>query len=302
LTTRLITAGELMQAPTAIDWNTLAEDAGSADARQALEQGFLIDSVSSWVGEYCGMPLGLHASSQTEQAPIDRAGKFPAKALVDGDGNLHFWADTLPVVSVTSGQWAYLTTNMAYTPIVPGAALPNVSGASWVLWGKYPHQREIEIFDQNYEALKHQRAIVQLTYVSGWANAQVVNGTYAAGSNVVFVVDSTLGMTVGQTLYLFDNAVSETVTVVSIGDATHVTVANTANTHTVTSASAVTLSAIPYEVKLATIWACAGLARVRGSQAYEMRTDSAGAVAKAGGEQELIELAEYLLGPYKIEF
>ena len=300
MSTRLITAGELLHYPTGLDWNTVAEDASATDPLQFIEQSFLIDSVSSWIGEYTGMPLGLHATQLTEQASVERAGMFPAKCLVDADGNLHFWTRTLPVISVTSGQWSYLLMGLSWMPITPGATLPFVGGANWVLWGDYPQQREIEFFDQDYTPLKHQRAIVQVTYVSGWANAVLTSSIAATGSQTA-VVDTTLGMSVGQSLTVYDGDNTESVTVTAITDATHFT-AVFGVTHTVSTTATIAISAIPQEIRMAAINACTGLVKLRGSEAFTMNSNGVGQVMKGGAEEEAIALAEYLLQPYRIEF
>lgn len=307
MTARLITPGELLQFPTGVDWNALAEDAGATDPLQAIEQGILIDSISAWAGHYCGQPLGLHATTQTEQARVERAGTLPAKCIVDPSGNLHFWTTTLPVLSLGASQWAYLIAGLAWNPITPGNAQPGQSGASWLLWGDYPQQRHIELFDQDYSALKDtQRAVVQVQYTSGWANAVMSGGPYAAGSNVSIAVDTTLGMSsvagaAGNRVFIADGSASEWVTVSGVTDATHFTCA-LANPHTPNANTVIGVSAVPQDLKMAVIYACAAIARVRGVQAFQMKTEGVSEVAKSGGQEELMTLAEYHLNPYRIEF
>lgn len=308
MSSRLVTALELLQYPSGIDWNTVAEDAAFADPRQAIEQGFILDTISSWAGEYTGMPLGLHAASITEQAPVPRAGMFPARVIVDSDGWLNFWAKTLPVLSLTSAQWAYVVPNLAWTPIVLGNPLPNQGGASWVLYGDYPHQRQIVLFDQDYSSLKHQPSIFQCTYVSGWPNAIITGNTdIPAGTAVNIPVDTSLGMTaisglLGNSLFIADSGNSEYVTVTAVPDATHVTVAQTLNDHRPGNGSTIGVSAIPPDIKSAICIAAAGLARVRGAMAFQMNGSQVGEVMKSGGQEEALSIAEYMLNPYRIEF
>lgn len=308
MTTRLVTATELTQYPSGIDWNAIADTAGASDPRQAIEQGFLLDTISSWAGEYTGMPLGLHACSVTETAPVPRSGMFPAKCIVDQNGWLHFWTKTLPVISLTSAQFAVITPNLVWNAVVPGTALPNQTGGSWVLYGDYPHLREIMLFDRDYTSLKQSAGIFQCTYVSGWPNAVITGSTdIPAGSSVNVPVDSSLGMTamvgcIGNSLFIADAGNSEYVTVTAVPDATHVTVAATLNDHKPGNGSTIGISAIPPEIKAAVCMAAAGLARVKGAMAFQMNNDSIGEVMKSGGEGDLLELAEYMLNPYRIEF
>jgi hypothetical protein len=308
VSSRLVTALELAQYPSGIDWNTIAEDAGAADPLQAIEQGYILDTISSWAGEYTGMPLGLHASSITEQAPVPRAGMFPARVIVDSDGWLNFWAKSLPVLSLTSAQWSYVLPNLAWMPAVPGNPLPNQGGASWVLYGDYPHQRQIVLFDQDYSSLKHQPSIFQCTYVSGWPNA-IITGTtdIPAGPNVVVPVDTSLGMTatsglVGNILWIADGGNSEYATVSAVPDGQHVTFAQTINDHKPGLGNTIAVSAIPPDIRSAICIAAAGLARVRGAMAFQMNGSQVGQVMKGGGQEEALSTAEYMLNPYRIEF
>lgn len=308
MSSRLITATELLQYPSGIDWDTIAEDAGTSDPRQAIEEGFILDAISSWVGEYTGMPLGLHAGNITETAPVPRSGMFPARVIVDQDGWLNFWAKSLPVLSVTSAQWAYMLPNIAWMPIAPGNPLPNQSGASWALMGDYPHQRQIVLFDQDYSPLKHQSSLFQITYVSGWPNAIITGATdIPAGTNVAIPVDTTAGMSaisglVGNTLYIVDGGNSEYVTVASVTDTTHVVVVATLNDHKPGLGSTIGISAIPPEIRASAAIAAAGLARVRGAMAFQMNGSQVGQVMKDGGQEEALSTAEYMLNPYRIEF
>jgi hypothetical protein len=307
VTTRLITAGELLQFPTGVDWDDLAEDAGATDPLQAIEQGFLIDSCSSWAGIYCNQPLGLHATTQTENARVERVSMFGSKTKVDDTGDLHFWANTLPVLSLVSAQWSYLAGALAWSPMTLGVTEPNQSGGMWALWGDYPNQRHLEFFDQDYSALRHQPSIVQVTYQSGWASAVLSGGPYAAGSNVTLTVDATDGMTataglVGNRLFIADGGLSEFVTVSAVVDETHVTVAALANAHTPETNNVIGIGCVPEPIKQAVILACAALAKVKGVNAYQMKTEGVSEVARSGGQEELITLAEYYLNPFKVEF
>jgi len=261
MSTRLVTVAELLEAPTGVDWTTLAENAGVGSATQAIEQGNLIDRASGWAANFCGQPLGLHATQLTETGRTRPSGDPGMKTWVDRDGFLNFKTSTLPILSVVSSQWSYLTVPLSYS-VIPAA--------NWAVLGSYPQIRHLLEASQDWTANRQIASLIQVTYVSGWPNA-ILTAAVTAGGNRTLVVDTTLGMSVnpgdlGNQLTLYDGANTEVATVTAITNATSVVVANLTNG----PAAGVGVSAIPSDIKQATILACAHFARGRGVDTVDM--------------------------------
>ena len=287
MSTRLITVAELLEAPTSVDWATLAENAGAGSAAQAIEQGNLIDRVSGWAANYCGQPLGLHATQLTETGRTRRSGYPGMKTWVDRDGFLNFRTTTLPVLSVVSSQWAYLGVPLTYTA---------VPATNWVILGSYPQVRHLIEASMDWTPNRQIPTLVQVVYVSGWPNA-VLGANVTSGASKTLQVDTTLGMSAtagdpGNQLTIYDGATTEIVTVSSVTDATHVVVANLVSNHN----ASVGVSAVPSDMKQAVILGCAHWARERGVDALEMPT-AASVLPKGMGSGW--DDAKALLQPYR---
>lgn len=303
MSTRLISAAELLDAPTGIDWSTVSEATDADSVEEAVEQSNLIASASAWVHNTCGMAVGLHATQQTEGYVLRRAAHFGAKAIVTREGSLAFRTDTLPIISVVSLQYAPLPPPYAFTALDPTKV---------VLTGDYPQVISIEDWQIDWSALAYggisqygqgwtTQTLVQLVYQSGWPN-MFTTGTLTAGSNVAIAVDSSIGaqlapLTTGQdnsTLTVWDGDNEETVTVTAVPDTTHITVASLAYNH----AKGVRISNMPTDIRLATIYACMDMVRTRGVDALVM--DSARSVTQEGPmtKGDVLDEAEILLQPY----
>ncbi|MHB8573545.1 MAG: hypothetical protein ACYDAY_11440 [Candidatus Dormibacteria bacterium] len=290
MTKRLITAQELIQAPTGFDWNTIAETTGATNALEAVEQANLIDRASDWVSNYCYMRLD--ATTDNEQARVSRGA---TKAWVNRDGWLVFHTDYFPVLSVSAMSWAYAHAGQGTL------AFNALTAANLILEGEGYRVNRVCDISQDWFSIGLDPGLVKLTYVNGWPN-MVLGANAAAGSNVNLVVDTSLGCTstpgstgIGATLTVYDGANTEVVTVTAVPDATHVTVASLANNHS----AGVRVSALPSDIAWATIQACLHFARGRGVDAVVM-SGSAGAGEQISekGDEALAE-AEYLLQPYR---
>jgi hypothetical protein len=264
---------------------------------QTIEQSQIIDDASAWTGNFTNMPQGLHATTQVEVARVARAGFFGAKAFVDQDGWLNFRTDTLPVLSIT--QLQYAITPLA-NPIVWTAVLPLTT----LVLGAYPQLWQLSDSSTDWTWARYSGAYVQATYTSGWPNA-VTTAALTAGTSVSIPVDDSTGFAVSNTMNpvmtpfqskvkIFDGSVSESVTVTSVPDSTHVVVATLANSHPTVG---VRISSIPDDIRRAVIFACIQFAKERGAQAMIMGGSDT-AVAH-GGPENSITTAEYLLEPYK---
>ena len=297
----LITPAELLLYPTGLDWQSIAESIGSVDEPagsiyEVIEQTEIIKGASELVANYCNMPYGLAASTQTETAAIARVPFYGSKCWVDLNGYLNFKTENLPVINVTNIQYAIPPAPLswvAYSPLAP------------MIHGRYPQFLRIKDTTQDWSWAKF-GCYIQITYTAGWPNASI-SSSVTAGSNVIIPVDASLGASVTNsmnpemqafqnTLTIYDAATNtqETVTVTAVPDATHIQVATLANNH----AAGVRISSIPQDIKTACILYATHLGRERGVTALSM--PSGRSLAAKGGD-ELMSDAEFLLEPFVVK-
>ncbi len=285
MTSRLITAQELIQAPTGVDWGTIGES-GIAAAIQAVEQANVIDRASSWIANYCTQRLDC--TTDNEESIL---GGSYTKCWTDKNGYLWYRTDFFPILSISSMSWGQAGAGSAPT------AFNQLNVANLLTFGEFNRINRVADFSQNWSGLKWAPGLIKITYVNGYPN-MVSTAAFAAGNNINIAVDSSLGCTItpgaiGNVLTIYDGALTETASVVAVPDATHITLDTVDNAH---ATPGVGISAIPGDVKEAAILACVHFARERGVEAFVM----GGAPSVAGNSKsEALAEAEYMLQPYK---
>jgi hypothetical protein len=308
---RLITIGELLIYPTGLDWNTLAEkigvqNQGPDSLAQAIEQAQIIKLASEWVANYCEQPRGLQSTQQIETIRIVRNGFFGARAWCDREGWLQFKAANLPVTTVDDFAFAIPPGPLSFQPLA-------VPAGSFVVEGTYPQQFRITENSRDWTWTKSAAIYGRWTYTAGYPNA-VLTAAVTKGSNKQLTVDTTQGWSTNNpqntemaqyqgNLNIYDGVNTElNVPIVSVDDATHVTVASLANDHDPTTGAGKTMgigvSSVPDSIKVATIQACIHFAKARGAQALVMKT--MGTLA-AKNSQEILSMAEQLLEPWVLK-
>lgn len=290
MSNRLISVDELLQFSSGVDWATVAEDAGASDPRQFIEQSNMIDRASAWAANFCEQPQqgtaagGLHATTQTEIARVNRSPHLGCKVWVDRDGFLNFKTDSLPVLSVTASSWSYLTVPQAFN---------SIPAANWWIEGQYPQRYHLVESSQDWTFVQQSPCLVSVTYISGWCNAVLTAAAVAGATSLS--VDSSLGAAVGDQLVVFDGAGFEQLTVTAVPDATHLTVSALAHAHQV----GVPVTEVPYDIRHAVLLAVTWAAKhPRGSEALEMHGVGGSIAGGLGSGEELAE-AENLLLPFR---
>ena len=293
MTTRLITAEELIAQPIGFDWSDTAESIGASGAIEAVEQLRVIEKASAWASKYCFGNIGrLDATTDTETARLAPAMQ---KAFVDNQGWLWMRTDYFPILSVSSAQWAIATAGVG-TPTFNALDTTKLQ-----IYGEGFRLQRIADLSQDWTWLRW-GSLLKWTYVNGWPNAVLTadmpTQSYPASVNVA--VDTSLGMTVttgaiGNLLEIYDGAQSEIVTVTAVPDATHVT-ATFQYQHFI----GVGLSSLPPDVKLGVAFACLHFARQRGTDAVTfVGGGGAPAPSKPGVEGDALAEAEVLLDDYR---
>ena len=275
MSTRLITADELLEAPTGFDWQDVADNVGAGNALEAIEQLRVIDRASDeacrWI--FNSVDARIDATADTETR---RVGGINTNCWVENTGYLVFRASFFPILSVSAISWATWPAGVRF-----GDLQFNTLDATKVLvFGEGTRKRRIIDTTMDWTFLR-QGGAIQATYVNGWPNA-VLTAAAVAGSNVNLAVDTSVGFAVsgqpqgiGSTATIPDGINTETVTISAIPDATHVTVASLANNHAI----GVGVSSVPPNLKWGVILACTHYARFRGSDAVTF-------VGSAGGRKE----------------
>lgn len=288
MSSRLISPQEVIQARTGIDWSAISDTSGATAALETIEQTNVIDRASAWVARTCRQRLD--ATTDTETAQL---GGTSTQTWVDRYGVLHFKTNYFPIISLTTLRWAVLALNS-------GALTWNTITASGVqILGDYPRVHRLEDFSQDWTWLAADGAMIQATYVNGWANA-FFTSSIAAGSNVAITgLDTTVGFSVGDTPTIYDGSKTEVVTIKSIDSATQLTVTTLANAHDGTTA-AIRISEVPMDVNEAVLLACMHFAKEGGTDSWVLGGGRGGTVTKTGkaAAQDPLATAREILKPY----
>ncbi len=233
------TAAEFQNHPTNLDVSSLVPN-GTTE-QNAAELALIMQMASSYAEQITYTPL--YARTITNEI---------LRVRPDGYGNLEVRLKFSPIASLVSAQWrqyqstSYSAINLANVDLYPqyGDGHKYIAGdlnyGSFYGWGQPP-------------------LTVQTTYVAGYANAVLADACTAGSTSLV--VDNVLGISVGDTMTVYDGAYQEDV-VVSAIDATTETL--TLDTGTLYAhAVGVRVSELPPAVSVATIYLAAWMIKER---------------------------------------
>lgn len=291
MTQRLITAQELLQAPTAFSWSDVSEN-GTSSGVEFIEQSNVIDRASAVIRGY--LDQDPTATTDTEQAIL---GGGKVKAWADTSGWLWFRTDRFPILSLTSMQWATVPAGSG------GLTFNSLTAANVLIYGEDFRLNRLADFSMDWTWLRDTPGIIKVIYVNGWPNMVLQASITSTGSQQA-TVDSTVGLSttagaIGNQLTVYDGANTEVITVTSIDSATQFH-AVFASTHAVSATNPIGISALPSDLKQGCIWTCLAIARVRGEDAIEMNSDgSIKGGAPAGFDGDAWAKAEYVLNRYR---
>ena len=298
MATRLITPEELLEAPTGFDWNDVADNVNAGSPLEAIEQLRVIDRASDEACRYIfnSVDARIDATSDTETR---RIGGINTNAWVENTGYLVFRTSFFPILAVTALQWAPWPAGVRF-----GDLQFNALDATKVLvFGEGTRKRRIIDTTMDYTFLRFGGA-VQATYTNGWPNATLTNSV-TAGPNVSLPVDTSVGFApagsgqpqnIGATAAIFDGANTETVTITTVPDGTHVQVATLQFNH----AANVGISAVPPNIKLGVAWAATHFARFRGSDAVTFIGSGGGQKRSTAQPMDAMQEAHDLWDEFKI--
>ncbi len=268
MATRLVTPDELLEAPTGFDWQDVADNVGAGNALEAIEQLRVIDRASDEACRYIFNSVDARINATTD-SETRRVGSFNTNAWVENTGFLVFRTSFFPILAVTAMQWAPAPAGLAFGNLVFNTLDPT----KVLIFGEGTRKRRIVDTSLDWSFLKA-GGMVQSTYTNGWPNS-VLTGNVVAGSNVTLPVDTSTGwgiagapQGIGGSGVIFDGVNTETVTVSSVPDATHVVVPTLQFNHNSPAnpgPTSVGFSAVPPNLKWGVILACTHFGRFRGS-------------------------------------
>lgn len=234
-----VTPTEFQAHPTGLNVGDLV--VGGDAAAQTAELALLTQQASSMVDQWVFYRMGAQSYTET---------RF---VRPDNYGNLRVRLRQFPVQSITTAQWrlsartGWQAINLAMIDLFPTLETGHQYVASdfayGVLsgWGQPP-------------------LTVHTTYVAGYPNAQLTQAVVAGATSLT--VDTTIGMTLGETLTLYDGVSWEQVIIDPTGTLTATTVPLASGT-LFAHAVGVRVADLPEAVSLATIYATAWLIKER---------------------------------------
>lgn len=259
-----LTPADVLSAPLGIALSSLpGANPGTSPVltQQVYEQLVgVIARASGMVDNYVEQVLG---------ATLDSEEKWTNRGLawVDVDGYLNVHADYWPVLSVQSFRYGY--------PTLGGTAWTDVALADLLL------ARERITYPGAFPRRGTPPLRVQYTYLNGWPNT-LLTGPVSAGATSLPVADAT-GMVAGGKLTIYDQGNTEAVTVASdwsptqgaatVPVQTAIQFAHTPTLRPVTGQVQpydIAVSALPEDVRQATLLVVKRIVEVRGASALTM--------------------------------
>lgn len=287
---------EYMAAPTGVDVDTLY--VGGSDQEQLDGLAALIADASALADQFCFGQWGtIGASSNTEDGTY----------RVDRNGFVRFVCKTKPVLevdSVATGPYPNQTATMdaATAAYIRLTAERVLFLPAWVSMASAAPSLIVP-------PATGDQAYVKVTYIAGFPIATLTGATGAviAAGSTSLTISNTLGMYAGTQLRVYDaTGYSETVTVQSVTDATHIALtAPTLYPHTIPAPpDTITVSALPPSVRRAVVLLTSSLIETRGDQSIILESMDTGhpksATSEFPGSSGLVDDALELLAPFRV--
>jgi hypothetical protein len=277
-----ITAAEYLAEPTGVDTSKLVPSGSVQDNTAALTR--MCAHGSSWVDSICHQIL---AATTDVQAGIYR---------MRSDGTVWVPVAYSPIIAVTDVKWGWQ----------PGAAnltdMPDLS-TLWIdrkvvqvpLLSATPGGPQVPLAASGFYP---DRVYVQLTYINGYANTTLTAAPAQGATSLT--VASPLGIAAGLPMAIYDGAAAENVTIspAYVFGAAPIPLASGLTYAHLVGAS---LSALPPQVKQATVSLTSALIKTRGAQALVMPSISSRPSKReliASGGLADVEVATSLLGDF----
>lgn len=277
-----LTVAEFKNAPTSLDINNLVS--GGNQQAQDAELANIILRASSYMNEYLNQDLVAKKMIETQRVRVNNQGFI----------SLH--PNNNPVIALESFQYGPTPNNLqtltdpsqcwfeAQQVIVPLSQMSaTYSSAGPLSFGSYGARQQI---------------FAKYTYVAGYVNTGIVTAVAAATS---LTVSSGTGIIAGQTLRIYDGALSETVTVASTytyGSSTVPLTSALVSSHV----AGVAIGNLPTAIKQAAILLTTAFIRIRGDKSNTMNITTSAQTSNASTNNRFssdIQLALDMVSLYR---
>jgi hypothetical protein len=292
-----VTASEFKQAPTGIDTNTLDQtNIGNQQAQDAALLNIL-RRASSWVDTFVQQE-SLEATLNTEIKEVN----------MSRDGRINVHVDQVPIIQLQSVQFRvhprtpyqqvdlqnvetrdnwFTIYDLYFNSNLSQDMLPIGFGAGFYTTDIYAG------YTSPYAKKTDMPITVKYSYLNGWANTTLAMSA-KAGDSTITVADAT-GILADQRLTIYDGFSQESIYVTDVNG----NVLTLKNPLLFGHQVGVGVSAIPEQVKQATIMLACSLIKDRGSLAITMQETSIMNVNPTPNKTDEVSVAKELLAPYR---
>ena len=287
-----LTVSEFLHAPTAVDTSELVDGGTAQD--QLVELANIISRVSAWMDVYTmGIGGTLAASANTKGAWIK-----PRRGWVS------FVLDYKPVLEVTAVGIG-INPGAVVTIDANTAAMSSLSGKVLTFPALAYQPSTTLSTSQIFPRRPDGRIWAQVTYINGYPHTTLAASASQGATSIS--VGSTLGCQAGTQLTIYDNAITERITVTAVTSPTALATTALAYGHTVPAApDGLTVSALPHDIKEAAILLTCALIKEKGEggivlDSFDTEPSKVRSGSAAGGlGVSDMEIAAELLNDYRI--
>lgn len=279
---------EFKSSPTAIDTSTLDQSARGDTAAQSAALNAILRRASAWIDSLCEQSLFAAQRTETKEIYLTR------------DSRLTIHPDSSPIIAVTAVNYR-LSPSLAYTTI--DSSNVQIYGNWFTIYGltnfnltsNLVIQQPALFYNSPYsrQVLSDVPITANYTYVSGYLNT-VLNGAVTVNSTALTLADAT-GAYIGLKFTLYDGKFTENCEVLSVVGS----VITLKNPLIFAHIDTTPVSAVPDDVKEATILLASFLIRERGSVALTMNETTVNGVNSTFTKSDDVDIAKSMLRPYK---
>lgn len=245
-----VSVAEFKNAPTSLDINNLVS--GGNAAAQDAELANILMRASSYMNEYLNQNLVAQKYTETQRLRMNTQGYIslhPNNSPIIALESFQYGGDPLNLQTLNDPSQTWFEAQQIIIPIGQMAATYSTQGAL-SFGGVSPRQQ----------------LFTKYTYVSGYVNNFIAVATAGASS---LTVTSGTGIIAGQTLHIYDGALTENVTVASTytyGSTTVPLTSALVSSHV----AGVTIGNLPTAIKQACILIATAFIRIRGDKSNTM--------------------------------
>lgn len=283
-----VSVAEFKQAPTGVDISKLDVSNIGTSAAQDAALMLILRRASAWVDSICKQSLGAKQRTETKEVHIGRDGRItvhpdnvPIRSIASASYKLF---PTYTFTSIDSTQVQTLESWFSIYGLTNGYYTPNLIFRDPSFGYLSPYR---------LQTLSDLPVTLQYTYIYGYMNT-ALNGAVSVGATTVTVDDAT-GVFVGAEFTIYDADKTENCVVSAVVG----NVITLASPLVFAHNDKTSVSAIPDDIKQATLLLAGVLIRERGSYAVTMNGTAVTGVNSDTVKSSDVDVAKELLLPYR---